>query len=44
MHDWVVWCRSKEWAKEIHSFELSGKEIFFNYDETQSKDSEEKKK
>jgi len=40
-HDWVVWCKSKKGAEEIRSFELSGKEFFFNYDETKSK--EEKK-
>jgi len=34
MHDWVVWCKSKKGAEEIRSFELSGKKIFFNYDET----------
>jgi len=34
MHDWVVWCKSKEGAEEIPSFKLSGKEIFSNYDET----------
>ena len=32
MHDWVVWCKSKKGAEEIRSFELSGKEIFSNYD------------
>jgi len=32
MHDWVVWCKSKNGAEEIRSFELSGKEIFSNYD------------
>jgi len=42
IHDWVVWCRSKKGEEEIRSSELSGKEIFFNYDETKSK--EEKKK
>ena len=26
-----MWCKSKKWAEEIRSFELSGKEIFFNY-------------
>jgi len=36
MHDWVVWCKSKKGAEEIRSFELSGKEIFSNYDETKS--------
>ena len=34
MHDWVVWCKSKKGAQDIRSSELSGKEIFFNYDET----------
>jgi len=38
MHDWVVWCKSKKGAEEIRSFELSGKEIFPNYDETKSKE------
>jgi len=38
MHDRVVWCKSKNGAEEIHSIELSGKEIFFNYDETKSKE------
>ena len=33
IHDWVVWCKSKKGAEEIHSFELSGKEILSNYDE-----------
>ena len=37
LHDWVVWCKSKKGAEEIRSFELSGKEILFNYDETKSK-------
>jgi len=32
-----VWCKSKTGAEEIRSFELSRKEIFFNYDETKSK-------
>jgi len=43
MHDWVVWCKSTKGAEEIHSFELSGKEIFFNYDETKSKEEKNKK-
>ena len=43
MHDWVVWCRSKKGAEEISSFELSGKEIFFNYDETKLKEEKNKK-
>jgi len=43
MHDWVVWCRSKKGAEEIRSFELSGKEIFSNYDETKSKEEKNKK-
>jgi len=38
MHDWVVWCKSKKAAEEICSFELSGKEILSNYDETKSKE------
>jgi len=37
MHDWVVRRRSKKEMEEICSFELSGKEIFSNYDETKSK-------
>jgi len=37
MHDWVVWRKSKKGAEEIRSFELSGKEIFCNFDETKSK-------
>ena len=41
MHDWVVWCKSKKGAEEICSFELSGKEIFFNYDETKIERGEE---
>ena len=43
MHDWVVWCKSKKWAEEIRSFELSGKEIFSNHDETKSKEEKNKK-
>jgi len=43
IHNWVVWCRSKKGAEEICSFELSGKEIFFNYDETKSKEEKNKK-
>jgi len=43
MHDWVVWCKSKKGAEEIRSFELSGKEIFFSYDETKSKEEKNKK-
>ena len=38
MYDWVVWCKSKKGAEEIRPFELSGKEIFSNYDETKSKE------
>jgi len=37
MHDWVVWCKSKKGTVEIRPFELSGKEILSNYDETNSK-------
>ena len=43
MHDLVVWCKSKKGAKEIRSFELSGKEIFSNHDETKSKEQKNKK-
>jgi len=43
MHDWVVWCKSKKGAEEISSFELSGKEIFSNHDETKSKEEKNKK-
>ena len=43
MHGWVVWCKSKKWAEEIHSFELRGKEIFSKYDETKSKEEKNKK-
>ena len=43
MHDWVVWCKSKKGAEEIRPFELSGKEIFANYDETKSKEEKNKK-
>jgi len=43
MHDWVVWCKSKKGAEEIRSFELSGKEIFSNCDETKSKEEKNKK-
>jgi len=42
MHNWVVWCKSNKGAEEICSFELSGKEIFFNYDETKSKEKKNK--
>jgi len=35
-----VWCSKKE-AEKICSFELSGKEIFFNYDGTKIKRGEE---
>jgi len=43
MHDWVVWCTSKKGAEKIRSFELSGKEIFLNYDETKSKEEQNTK-
>ena len=43
IHDWVVWCKSKKGAEEICPFELSGKEIFSNYDETKSKEGKNKK-
>jgi len=42
-HNWVVRCRSKKGAEEIRSFELSGKEIFSNHDETKSKEERNKK-
>ena len=44
MHDWVVWCKSKKGAEEIRSFELSGKEIFSNFDEIEKKKNGSKKK
>ena len=43
MHDWVVWCKSKKGAEEIRPFQLSGKEIFSNHDETKSKEEKNKK-
>jgi len=43
MHDWVLWCNSKKGAEKIRSFELSGKEISSNYDETKSKEEKNKK-
>jgi len=43
MHDWVVWCKSKKGVEEIRSFELSGKEILYNYDETKSKEEKNKR-
>ena len=43
MHNWVVRGKSKKGAREIRSFELSGKEIFSNYDETKSKEEKNKK-
>jgi len=43
MHDWVVWCKSKKGAEEIRSFELSGKAIFSNSDDTKSKEEKNKK-
>jgi len=38
-----VRCTSKKGAEEIRPFELSGKEIFSNYDETKSKEETNKK-
>jgi len=38
-----VWFKSKKGAEEIRSFELSGKEIFSNYDEMKSKEEKNKK-
>ena len=43
MHDWVVWCKSKNGAEEIRSFELSGKEIFSNYDNNEIERGKEQK-
>jgi len=43
MHDWIVWGKSQKGAEEIRSFELSGKEIFSNYDETKSKEEKNKR-
>ena len=43
MHDWVVWCKSKKKTEEIRSYELSRKEIFSNYDETNSKEEKNQK-
>ena len=43
MHDCVMRCRSKNRAEKTRSFEISGKEIFFNYDETRSKEEKNKK-
>jgi len=43
MHDWVVWCKSQKGREEIRSFELSWKEIFFNYYETKSTEVQKKK-
>jgi len=38
-----VWYRSQKGAEEIRSFDISGKEIFFNCDETKSKEKKNKK-
>ena len=43
MNNCVMWCKSKKGAEEIRSFELSGKEIFLNYDETKLKEEKNKK-
>jgi len=43
MHDFVVWRKSKKGSEEIRSFELSGKEIFSNHDETKSKEEKKQK-
>jgi len=45
MHDWVVWCnlKSKKGAEEVLLFKLSGQEIFYNYDASESKGSKRKK-
>ena len=42
-YDWVMWCKSKKGAEEIRSFDVSGKEIFSNYNETKSKEGKNKK-
>jgi len=44
MHHWVVWCKSKKGAEEICLFDLSVKEISFNYDETELKEAKREKK
>jgi len=38
----VVGCNSKKGAEEIRSFELSGQQIFFDYDEMKSKEAKKK--
>jgi len=43
-HDWVVRCKSKNGAEEIRSFKLSGKEKFFNYEITKSKEVKKEQK
>jgi len=43
MHDWFVCRRSKKGAEQIRSFELSGKEIYSNHDETKSKEEKNQK-
>ena len=42
-HDVRLGRKSKKGAEEIRSFELSGKAIFFNCDETKSKEEKNKK-
>jgi len=42
-HDWVVRCKSKKGAEEIRPFELSGKEIFCDYDKTKSEEVKRKR-
>jgi len=43
MQNWVVWWKSKKVAEDFLSFEMSGKEIFFNNHETKSKEQKEQK-
>ena len=43
MQNWVVWWKSKKVAEDFLSFEISGKEIFFNNHETKSKEQKEQK-
>ena len=43
MQNWVVWWKSKKVAEDFLSFEISGKEIFFNNHETKSNEEKNKK-
>jgi len=42
IHNWVGWCKSKKGAEKVCSFDLRGKEIFSNCDETESKEEKNK--